>query len=75
VPVYPAREKLTFSFGVERMREYLGPDHPLVRALLAEFSPDSLAASLVDESRLADPPCARRCGTAARRPSMRRTTR
>jgi len=55
VPVYPAREKLTLSFGLERMREYLGPDHPLVRNLLAEFSPDSLAASLVDNSKLADP--------------------
>ena len=55
VPVYPARDKLTLSFGLERMREYLGPDHPLVRNLLAEFSPDELAASLVDGSKLADP--------------------
>jgi hypothetical protein len=55
VPVYPAREKLTLSFGLERMREYLGPDHPLVRNLLAEFSPDELAASLVDTTTLADP--------------------
>ncbi|MGC4029420.1 MAG: S46 family peptidase [Steroidobacteraceae bacterium] len=55
VPVYPEREKLTFSFGVERMREFLGPDHALVRTLLAEFSPDALAAALVDGSGLADP--------------------
>jgi hypothetical protein len=55
VPVYPAREKLTLSFGLERMREFLGPDHPLVRNLLAEFSPDQLATALVDGSRLADP--------------------
>ena len=55
IPVYPARDKLTMSFGLERMREYLGPDHPLVRNLLAEFSPDSLAASLVDATKLADP--------------------
>jgi hypothetical protein len=55
VPVYPAREKLTLSFGLERMREYLGPDHPLVRNLLAEFSPDELAASLVDATQLGDP--------------------
>ena len=48
VPVYPERDKLTLSFGLERMREYLGPDHPLVRNLLAEFSPDELAAALVD---------------------------
>ncbi len=55
VPVYPEREKLTFSFGAERMREFLGPDHALVRTLLAEFSPDSLAAGLIDGSKLADP--------------------
>jgi hypothetical protein len=55
IPVYPARDKLTLSFGLERMREYLGPDHELVRKLLAEFSPDELAASLVDGTKLADP--------------------
>jgi hypothetical protein len=55
IPVYPAREKLTLSFGLERMREFLGPDYPLVRNLLAEFSPDELAASLVDGTKLADP--------------------
>ncbi len=55
VPVYPAREKLTLSFGLERMREFLGPDYPLVRNLLAEYSPDTLAASLVDGTKLADP--------------------
>ena len=55
VPVYPAREKLTLSFGLERMREFLGPDYPLVRSLLAEHSPDTLAASLIDGTKLADP--------------------
>lgn len=55
VPVYPAREVLTFSAGIERMREFLGPDHALVKNLLTEFSPDSLAESLVYGTRLADP--------------------
>ncbi len=55
VPVYAEREKLTFSFGVQRMQEYLGPDHKLVRALLQEFSPDSLAEAMVSGSKLADP--------------------
>jgi hypothetical protein len=54
VPVYPAREQLTFSFGLERMREYLGPDHPLVRNLLVELAPEELAAGLVQQTRLAD---------------------
>jgi hypothetical protein len=60
VPVYPALETLTLSFGLERMREYLGPDHPLVRNLLAELSPDELAAGLVWQSQLGDPEVRRR---------------
>ncbi|MEO8753844.1 MAG: S46 family peptidase [Casimicrobiaceae bacterium] len=55
VPVYPVRDKLTLSFGFERMREFLGPDHPLVRNILKEDSPDSLAATLVDGTKLGDP--------------------
>jgi hypothetical protein len=55
VPVYPQREILTFSFGLERMREFLGPDDPVVGALLAEFSPDELATALVGTTKLADP--------------------
>jgi len=55
VPVYPQREILTLSFGLERMREFLGPDHPVVKALLAEFSPDELATALVQGTKLGDP--------------------
>ncbi len=55
VPVYGALEKLTLSFSLERMREWLGPDDPIVRELLSHDSPDTLAARLVDGSRLADP--------------------
>ncbi len=55
VPVYPELEKLTLSFSLERMREWLGPDHPVVRKLLASDSPDTLAARLVNDSSLADP--------------------
>ena len=47
--------RLTLSFGLERMREWLGPDAPIVQQLLVKDSPDSLAARLVDGSRLADP--------------------
>jgi hypothetical protein len=53
--VYPTLEKATLSYSLERMREWLGPDHGLVRELLASESPDSLAAKLVDGSQLADP--------------------
>ncbi len=55
VPIYPELEQLTLSFGLERMREYLGPDYPLVKNLLQELSPDELALGLVRGSRLADP--------------------
>ena len=55
VPIYAELENLSLSFGLERMREWLGPDHPMVRRLLATESPDTLAASLIGGSRLADP--------------------
>lgn len=55
VPVYPELEKLRLSFGLERMREWLGPDAPVVRQLLVKDSPDTLAARVVDGTRLADP--------------------
>jgi hypothetical protein len=55
VPVYPEVERLTLAFSLERMREWLGPDHPVVRRLLSKESPDSLARRVVDGTRLADP--------------------
>ncbi|MBV8909825.1 MAG: S46 family peptidase [Gammaproteobacteria bacterium] len=55
VPVYAPRDRLTLSFSLERMREWLGPDAPIVRQLLLKDSPDSLAERLVDGSHLADP--------------------
>ncbi len=55
VPIYPQLENLTLSFSLERMREWLGPDDPVVRELLAKDSPDSYAHRMVEGSRLADP--------------------
>ncbi len=55
VPAYPALEKVTLSYSLERMREWLGPDAPIVRQLLVKDSPDTLAARVVDGSQLADP--------------------
>ena len=34
VPIYPELERLTLSFSLERMREWLGPDAPIVQRLL-----------------------------------------
>lgn len=54
VPVYPEYEQLTLSFSLERMREWLGPDHPVVRSLLSRESPDALATRLIAETKLDD---------------------
>jgi V8-like Glu-specific endopeptidase len=55
VPIYPELERLTLSFSLERMREWLGPDAPLVQRLLTAETPDEVAARLIGGSRLADP--------------------
>jgi hypothetical protein len=54
VPVYPELEVLTLSFSLERMREWLGPDHPVVRKLLSKESPGSLATRLIAETKIDD---------------------
>jgi hypothetical protein len=55
VPIYSEVEVLTMSFSLQRMREWLGPDHPVVRRLLIQDSPDTLATRLVAETKLDDP--------------------
>ena len=54
-PIYPDFEVLRLSFGLERMREWLGPDDPLVRKVFGNDSPDALASKLIRDSSLADP--------------------
>ena len=54
-PIYPEFEILRLSFGLERMREWLGPDDPVVRQVFGNDSPDTLASRLVKQSSLADP--------------------
>jgi hypothetical protein len=54
-PIYPDFEIVRLSFALERMREWLGPDDPIVRQVFGRESPDTLAAKLVRESVLADP--------------------
>jgi hypothetical protein len=53
-PVYPEYEKLTMSFGFDKMREVLGPDDQIVRQLLSKESPETLATKLISETKLAD---------------------
>jgi hypothetical protein len=54
-PIYPDFEIQRLSFSLERMREWLGPDDPLVRKVFGNESPDALAARLIRDSSLADP--------------------
>jgi hypothetical protein len=55
VPIYPELEELRLGFGLQRMREWLGPDHAVVRQLLAKESPAGLAHRLVSGTKLGDP--------------------
>jgi hypothetical protein len=54
-PVYPELEQVRLSFSLERMREWLGPDHPAVKAALGAASPDDRARELVTKSKLVNP--------------------
>ena len=40
---YPEFEQVKLSFSLERMREYLGPDHPIIKAVLGTMTPDDRA--------------------------------
>ncbi len=55
VPVYPELEELRLAQGLERMREWLGPDHPVVRKILSKEGPQELAKRLVTTTKLSDP--------------------
>ena len=55
VPIYPELEQLRLAAGLERMREWLGPDHPIVRKLLSKESPAELAKRVVTTTKLNDP--------------------
>lgn len=54
-PVYPELEELKLSFSLDKMREFLGPDSPIVHQVLGKESPEALAHRLVSETKLADP--------------------
>src|SRR5690606_23725664 len=54
-PVHADLEIAQLSFSLTKLREQLGPDHPIVREVLDKDSPESLAKKLVEGSRLGDP--------------------
>jgi len=54
VPLYPEYEKMRLAWSLSKLRERLGADDPLVKTVLGADSPESLAARVVDGSRLGD---------------------
>jgi hypothetical protein len=54
-PIDKEYEKLSLTFSLEKMREWLGPDSQYVHRILGKESPEALAAALIDGSRLEDP--------------------
>jgi len=55
VPIYPQYEQTLMAWSMEKLRQTLGADDPFVKQMLGNQSPEQLAKSLVDGTRLADP--------------------
>ena len=53
-PIYDEFEIATLSWSLTRMREDLGPDHPVMRQLLGRRSPLQVATAAVKGSQLKD---------------------
>jgi hypothetical protein len=53
-PIYDDLEKLTLTFSLTKMREELGADHPFVKKVLGQESPEELAARLLKGTKLRD---------------------
>ncbi|MBI5478972.1 MAG: S46 family peptidase [Deltaproteobacteria bacterium] len=53
-PIYDELEIRNLGFGLGKLREDLGPDHPFVKAVLGKEAPDELAARVVRGTRLKD---------------------
>jgi hypothetical protein len=54
VPVHPVLEKLEIAFWLDKTREYLGPDHPAVKALFGSKSSLEIASEIVAGSQVGD---------------------
>ncbi len=53
-PIYPDYEKVKLGWSLTKMRELLGVDDPLVKAILGREAPETVAARLVDGTHLTD---------------------
>lgn len=59
-PVHPLLERLEIEFWLDKTREYLGADHPAVKALFGNRSAADLAIEIANASELDDPGFRRR---------------
>jgi hypothetical protein len=53
-PIHAELEEVLLAFGLTKLREILGADHPTVRQVLGTESPEDLARDLVKYTDLAD---------------------
>jgi len=53
-PIYPDLEQILLEFGLTKLRETLGTDHPTVKKILGKDSPENLARTLIQNTGLAD---------------------
>jgi hypothetical protein len=54
-PIYPELEKTTLTWWLTKVREYLGTSDPDVKTLLGKESPEEIAATIVNGTKLGDP--------------------
>lgn len=53
-PIHPVLEKLEIVFWLEKTREYLGADHPAVKALFGSRTSAEIAADIITSSQVGD---------------------
>ena len=53
-PVQPVLEKLAIAFWLDKAREYLGPDHPAIKAMFGARTSREIAADIVANSQIGD---------------------
>ena len=53
-PIYPEFEKMKLEWSLIKLRETLGTDHPFVKQVLGNESPEQMAKRLIDGTKLGD---------------------
>lgn len=53
-PIYPEFDSTKLAWSLEKLRQVLGPDDPLIHQILGADSPQTAAAKLVNGSKLSD---------------------